>query len=314
MGKNLTLDVNNVSKSYQGNQALKNASLKWEDGILGLIGPNGAGKSTLIKLISTLTRPDSGSLKVLGKDVLKEPLEVRRRIGVLFENPVFHPKLTVFSSLCWVGEIRGLSTRFAKQQALELLEYFKLDIKSDSRLGELSAGMKQKYGLMCATIGNPPLIILDEPTSNLDPDSRRLYASYINRLANESECRFLISSHVLGELDHLCTAFAFIFYGEIALFGQRKDLKSKDYLPKYGIMTKNTQKLLHLLVKEGVKIDSINEKQITIKAERFHELLELVVRVQKEGFTDELEIVKVESETEAIYQKLGSLYRERKGV
>lgn len=310
MGKKLVFDIEKVFKSYQENQVLKNISLKWEEGILGLIGPNGTGKSTLIKIISTLLRPDSGYIKILGKDVLKEPLEVRKRIGVLFENPVFHPNLKVLSSLCWLGEIRNLSKKIAKHQAHELLEYFELNPASDYRLRELSAGMRQKYGLICATIGNPPLIILDEPTSNLDPDSRRLYTSYVSRLAQEHKCNFLISSHVLEELNRLCNGFVFLFGGVLTEFGKREDLLSKLSSQQHIIITKNPHKLYPLLIDERLQIKSVNDTKITVKEESFQKLMDILLRLQKQGFVEEFKI-KTDSEIETLYQKLSSQFRKR---
>ncbi|MFX0123748.1 MAG: ABC transporter ATP-binding protein, partial [Candidatus Hodarchaeota archaeon] len=222
-----TIDLLGISKKYQDKIALKNVTIKWEKGVLGLIGPNGAGKSTLIKILCTVLRPDKGHARIFGKDVVSESLEVRRRIGVLFENPVFHPNLKVISSLCWVGELRGFSHEIVKRHVFELLEYFELEKMFNHNIKELSAGMRQKYGLIFATLGTPPLIILDEPTSNLDPDSRQLYKKYVNRLVKENNCSFLISSHVLGELDSLCNGFVFLFKGVVTESGKREDLKLK---------------------------------------------------------------------------------------
>ena len=193
-------EVEGLTKRFNQTLALKCVNLKWNKGILGLIGSNGAGKSTLIKILSTLIRPTKGRAVIFGKDVLKEPLEVKRRIGVLHENPVYHPNLRVMSSLIWVAELRGYSRTFAQRSIQELLEYFDLISAKNNQIKELSAGMKQKYGLIQATVGAPPFIILDEPTSNLDPDTRQKYEAYVTQLSKEQQCSFLISSHVLGEL------------------------------------------------------------------------------------------------------------------
>jgi len=298
-----------VEKSYRNIIALKDFTIRWEKGILGLIGPNGAGKSTFIKILCTLLRPDSGYIRIFGEDTVKNSFEVRKRIGVLFENPVFHPNLEIFSSLCWIGELRGLSSQIAKRQVHELLEYFEIKKALKYKIKELSAGMRQKYGLILATLGTPSLIILDEPTSNLDPDTRHLFRKYINRLGKEHDCNFLISSHVLGELNTLCDGFVFLFNGKVVESGTREDLKLKISTQRFSIISKHTQKLISILSSKGIEIESIEKNKLIIKVENLNKLLELDSHIKQSEFSEEFEILQLESGVEALYHQLSDQYK-----
>ncbi len=301
---NYAIFLEGVSRIYNGVLALNNISFKWIEGILGLVGPNGAGKTTLIKILSTLLRPTSGQVRIFNKDVVKESLEVRKKIGILHENPVFHPFMQVFPSLCWVGELRGLPNRVSKNKALELLEYFSLLNAKNMQIRKLSAGMRQKFGLIQAIIGTPPLIILDEPTSNLDPDARRLYESYVKKLANEDGCSFLISSHVLGELDRLCDGFVFLFNGKISKMGKKEELITQISLLTFRIRTPTPSKLLPILMENGYIIESVLRKEIIVKSSKKKTVTELPIILKELKFSDEIVITPIETEIETLYHQL----------
>lgn len=303
------IDLQNISKHYNGVWALKNLSFKWKDGILGLVGPNGAGKSTLIKILCTLLRPNNGSGYIYGRNLVKESLQVRQKIGVLHENPIFHPTFQVFPSLSWVGQIRGLTQNRAEKKAIELLKYFDLDYTQDFKFRELSAGMRQKYGLIQATIGNPPFIILDEPTSNMDPGARRKYEDYIQELRNEHMCSFLISSHVLGELDRLCDSFAFIFNGELVKRGTREELKLNVKEKRFRLIHTNPQKILPYFINEHWVIESITNSEIIIKGPNQEEIQRISERMDDENISEKLSIIPLESDTESIYRQLSEQYK-----
>ena len=308
---NWSIDLFGISKKYKDKIALKNVTIKWEKGVLGLIGPNGAGKTTLVKILTTILKPDSGHAKIFGIDVLRHSFEARRRIGVLYENPVFQPNLKVLPSLCWVGELRGLSPEIVKQQVLELLEYFELENTISYDIKELSAGMRQKYGLIFATLGTPPLIILDEPTSNLDPDARHLYKKYINRLVRENDCNFLISSHVLGELDSLCNGFAFLFEGEVVESGKREELKLKTPFQRFKLITSNLQSLIPIITKEEIMIESEEQTEIIVRVKTYNELMKLDSHIKQLGFSEGFQIIPLESGVEALYRQLSNQHKKR---
>ncbi len=311
MAKPPALEITNISKSFKGKIVLRDVNILWEEGILGLIGPNGAGKSTLIKIISTLIRSNKGSIRIFGKNVTKESLQVRKKIGVLHENPVFHPNLRVLSSLTWIGELRGLTSTEANRHTLELLNYFRLDSAINLRIKELSAGMKQKYGLIQATIGTPPLIILDEPTSNLDPDSRNKYESYIRRLKKENNCDFLISSHVLDELDRICDGFVFLFQGAVVESGKRNNKLKKPSSLRFRILCDNPSDIMQIIIEKGLIIESVEEKSILVLTKDLNELLDIYPVLKNTVSEKEIEIVQLESKISTLYRELSNKMQRR---
>ncbi|MFX1517474.1 MAG: ABC transporter ATP-binding protein [Promethearchaeota archaeon] len=311
MGATYALTAEGLSKTYNGMFALKDVNFTWAKGILGLIGPNGAGKSTLIKIISTLIRPKTGSATVFGKDVLKESFEVRQRIGVLHENPYFHPNLRVLSSLIWVGELRGLSSARVNQTVCDLLEFFDLASVKRSHLKELSAGMRQKYGLIHATIGFPPLIILDEPTSNLDPEARRKYETYVTKLSKEHQCSFLISSHVLGELNRICDGYIFLFNGEITEAGKRDELILKSSSQRFRLVTQFSQQLVPLLVDFDIEVEQIGEGEIIVVAKNYKELLHIKSQIPDPSLSSTMEIYALETEIDSLFRELHDKHKVR---
>lgn len=312
MVQNCALEVKGLSKSFNKTLALQNVNFMWNKGILGLIGPNGAGKSTLIKILSTLIRPTKGFATIFGKNILKDPLEVKRRIGVLHENPFYHPNLRVLSSLKWVGELRGLSATQAEKRIYELLKYFDLYSAKDKQLKELSAGMRQKYGIIHATIGTPPFIIFDEPTSNLDPDARQQYENYVTELAKEHNCSFLISSHVLGELNRICEGFVFLFNGNVVETGARSELILKPSNQRFRISTKLIQDTTPILKEFGLIIEEIKEEEIIVAAQNYKELIRIKSQIPDRTISENFEIFPLETEIDALYRELSKQHQPEK--
>ena len=313
MVKNPALEVEGLSKRFNQTLALKNVNLNWNKGILGLIGPNGAGKSTLIKILSTLIRPTTGRAVIFGKDSLKEPLEVKRRIGVLHENPAYHPNLRVMSSLIWVAELRGYSKTLAQRSIHELLDYFDLLPAKNKLMRELSAGMKQKYGIIQATVGTPPFIILDEPTSNLDPDSRQKYEAYVTQLSKEKQCSFLISSHVLGELNRICEGFVFLFNGTVVEAGTRNDLIVKPSSQRFRISTLHPKQTLQFLAKQDIMVEQVREEEIIVVAKNYKELSEIKLLIPDKNISQKMEIFPLETEIDSLYRELSKKYQVKEG-
>ena len=313
MVENSVLEVKGLSKRFNQTLALNNVNLNWNKGILGLIGPNGAGKSTLIKILSTLIRPTKGRAVIFGKDSLKEPLEVKRRIGVLHENPAYHPNLRVMSSLIWVAELRGYSRTFAQRSIHDLLDYFDLLSAKNKPIKELSAGMKQKYGIIQATVGTPPFIILDEPTSNLDPDSRQKYEAYVTQLSKEKHCSFLISSHVLGELNRICEGFVFLFNGTVVETGTRNDLIVKPSSQRFRISTLHPKQTVQFLAKQDIIVEQVKEEEIIVIAKNYKELTEIKSQIPDKNISQKMEIFPLETEIDSLYRELSKKYQVKEG-
>jgi ABC-2 type transport system ATP-binding protein len=214
-----TIEVSGLKKRFRRVQALDGVDLLVEPSIFGLIGPNGAGKTTLLRILLGLSRPNSGEARVLGLDVRTQSIEIRRRIGVLHEKPLFMPAVTTLEYLQGVKRIYR-----SDRDPRDLLALVGLDDVYDRKIGELSAGMNQRLGIAQALIGNPELVFLDEPTSNLDVTGRDDVIRLIIDLNADSGISFFIASHILSELEKACHSAAFIREGKIIERGNVRDI------------------------------------------------------------------------------------------
>lgn len=199
--------------------ALTDVSFRASDGeITGLLGPNGAGKSTSLRILAGLIRPDSGSARVDGHDVLKDPLSVRRSLGYLPHNAGLYPRLTSRENLMYYGRLCGLSGPEAKARAETLMDLLDMGDFADRRTDGFSQGQRTKVALGRALIHRPRTLILDEPTNGLDVMATRNLRAILRRLRDEGHC-VLISSHVMQEVARLCDQVAIISDGRVAMTG-----------------------------------------------------------------------------------------------
>jgi len=196
-------EFENLVKTFNTTHALSGLSFRIYKGINGLIGPNGAGKTTTIKLSLGLIKADAGKAEVFGFDCWKESLAIRRKIGVLYEKVAYYDHLTGLEHLKLIAKLKGAQNPVAESK--EVLKLVELDEEAHSRkIKGYSAGMRQRLGLAHALLGKPELVILDEPTANLDPLGRARVIEIINKLKKEEGFSFLISSHILPELERVC--------------------------------------------------------------------------------------------------------------
>jgi ABC-2 type transport system ATP-binding protein len=213
----MTLRIDNVSKTYpNGVQALKNVSLTIPVGMYGLLGPNGAGKSTLMRMIATLQEPDSGAIRLDGTDVLREKNTVRRTLGYLPQEFGLYPRTTAEALLDHFALLKGIVESRGRNAVVEaLLRQTNLWDVRKQKLGGYSGGMKQRFGVAVALIGNPRLIIVDEPTAGLDPAERVRFLNLLSALGEHSVV--LLSTHIVEDVSELCTRMAIIDQGQILL-------------------------------------------------------------------------------------------------
>ena len=207
-----TISIDNVTKVYRSVSisgvrpilrrvnALVSISGIFREGILGLVGPNGAGKSTMIQIMAGVLRPTTGSITIFGLDSWKSTREVKKRVSFLSEDPEF-PPLSGIRFLRYVGELRGLEKQLAERRAAEFLELLNLSDSANRSIRSYSAGMKRRIGIATAFVGDPEFIVLDEPTKALDPQGRDLLMKLITETHKEKGTNFLISSHILSDLD-----------------------------------------------------------------------------------------------------------------
>jgi len=217
------IQVDNLTKTYGPVEAIRDVSFGVEKGqIVGFLGPNGAGKSTTMRILSCFMPASSGSAKVAGYDVFSQSLEVRRRIGYLPENAPLYPDLSVSSYLDFVAEIKGVGRAARRGRVADVMERCFVTDMQNRLIGKLSKGYRQRVGLAQALLGDPEVLILDEPTIGLDPRQIAEIRSLIRSLAGQHTV--ILSTHILPEVSMVCDGVVIINQGRIVAQGTESDL------------------------------------------------------------------------------------------
>lgn len=213
--QHFSLSIRNVSKTYaNGVQALNNVNLTIPNGMYGLLGPNGAGKSTLMRILATLQEPDQGRIQLGEIDVLKQKDVVRQTLGYLPQEFGLYPKAKAEDLLDYFAVLKGITSRASRKEMVEvLLKQTNLWDKRRQKLGGFSGGMKQRFGVAVALLGNPKLMIVDEPTAGLDPAERVRFLNLLSELGENSVV--ILSTHIVEDVSELCTRMAIINKGQI---------------------------------------------------------------------------------------------------
>ena len=217
------LAIRDLSKTYaNGVQALKHVSLDIPVGMFGLLGPNGAGKSSLMRTIATLQDPDSGSIALNGQDLLADKPATRRLLGYLPQEFGVYPRVSAEKMLDHFAVLKGLVVRSERRTVVEsLLRQVNLWDVRKQKLGTFSGGMRQRFGIAQALLGDPKLIIVDEPTAGLDPEERN---RFLNLLAEIGEkVVVILSTHIVEDVTDLCPRMAIIAQGQVLLSGEPND-------------------------------------------------------------------------------------------
>lgn len=216
----MKLVINNLSKTYaNGVFALKGISLTLSNGLFGLLGPNGAGKSSLMRTLATLQEADSGSVFLDHLDVLKNKTEVRQLLGYLPQDFGVYPTLTAGRLLDHIAQLKGVSNSGERKDLVDaLLAQVNLLHDRKKQLGTFSGGMKQRFGIAQALIGEPRLIIVDEPTAGLDPTERNRFYNMLSSLGEERIV--ILSTHIVEDISTLCSNFAIINQGQVCYVGE----------------------------------------------------------------------------------------------
>ena len=224
----LAIEAKDLRKTYPPDvRALDGVSLSVEAGtIFGLLGPNGAGKSTTVRILTTLSRPDSGSARVAGLDVLAEPLRVRHAIGVVAQKHGIDPEATGRENLVLQGEFYGITGRELKRRVEEQLDRCGLADAADRQTKTYSGGMQRRLDVAMGLLHRPQVLFLDEPTTGLDPEARAEMWQEIERLAREELMTILLTTHYLEEADRLASQLAIVDRGRIVAEGTPSELKS----------------------------------------------------------------------------------------
>tara|TARA_A100001234_G_scaffold31953_1_gene24729 strand:+ start:14935 stop:15810 length:876 start_codon:yes stop_codon:yes gene_type:complete len=223
----MKLNIDNISKTYpNGVQALKNISMEIGNGIFGLLGPNGAGKSTLMRTIAALQEADSGTIMLGDVDVAKDKQRLREMLGYLPQEFGVYPKVSAIDLLDHMAVMKGITdAKKRKEQVESLLYQVNLWESKDQKLGTFSGGMKQRFGIAQALLGDPKLIIVDEPTAGLDPMQRNRFHNLLSEIGENVVV--ILSTHIVDDVSDLCNDMAIILNGELKLVGKPLELIKK---------------------------------------------------------------------------------------
>jgi ABC-2 type transport system ATP-binding protein len=254
------VELSGVSLWYGPLQALRDINLILPPGRVGLLGPNGAGKSSLLKILLGLLSPTSGEGKVLGRNLKSSGVELRRLVGFMPEQDSLVPGLRGAEYVALAGELYGMPRREAQRRAHEILTSLELEDARYRRLEEYSTGMKQRVKLAQALVHDPPLLLLDEPTSGLDPAGRDAMLRLLFSLGRDHGKSFLLSTHLLGDVERICDRVVILHHGRILLEGTVASLRSHRQ-DRYCLQIEgNPQGFLRELALEGVQVLQDNGK------------------------------------------------------
>jgi len=220
------ITVSDLTKRYARHTAVDNISFNVEKGqIVGFLGPNGAGKTTTMRILTCFLPPTSGTAQVAGFDVLEQPLEVKRRIGYLPENPPLYPEMSTTEYLNFVGSLKGLSGAELRQRVDYVSDRCAIADVKNKLLGKLSKGYRQRVGLAQAIIHNPDVLILDEPTAGLDPKQINETRDLIKGLAGDHT--IVLSTHILPEVEQICQQVIIINKGKLVATDSVNNLQNR---------------------------------------------------------------------------------------
>lgn len=221
----MKIQIRGLNKIYpNGNHALKDINLEFGTGMFGLLGPNGAGKSSLMRILVTLMKPTSGIVLADGEDIQKHRKELRSVLGYLPQDFRFFTALRTWEFLDYAGSLAGLKNRKARLAEVDrLLDQVGLLEVRDRSANKLSGGMKRRLGIAQALIGNPRIIIVDEPTTGLDPDERIKFRNVLSQLS-QHDVTIILSTHIVGDISSTCQAMALLNKGEVVYFGSPENL------------------------------------------------------------------------------------------
>ncbi len=218
--------IDNLSKNFRTVTALDNVSLEIKEGdIYGLLGPNGAGKSTMINIISGLLNFNKGNIEILGKDIKNNMREIKKNIGVVPQDIALYKELTAYENIKFFTSLYGFKGDELKNRVEKALEFVGLKDKAKGHPNEFSGGMKRRLNIACAISHTPKLIIMDEPTVGIDPQSRNHILQSVKKL-NEMGSTIIYTSHYMEEVEEICTNIGIIDHGKLVAEGTKEELKA----------------------------------------------------------------------------------------
>jgi ABC-2 type transport system ATP-binding protein len=299
------IETYDLSKHFGDFKAVDGVTLTVKPGqILALLGQNGAGKTTTVRMLTALLNPTRGWAKINGYDVVKQGANVRATVGVLTEQHGLYVRMTGQEYLDFFGQVYRLDAATRKSRIDYLLAYFGLSEAANQRVGEYSKGMRQKLALARALMHEPSVLLLDEPTSAMDPESARLVRDEISRLKS-SQRSIIICTHNLAEAESLADIIAIIYRGRILLSGSLDDLKSQILGPvEYEARLAHPWRLDGLILPEGVAISGTNGGSLRFLVERPRDINPTLLRQLIEAHAPIVSLQEVPRSLEQVYLKV----------
>lgn len=266
------IEIRDLVKKYGNNIAVDNINLSIDEGeIYGLLGPNGAGKSTTINMLCSLLKPNSGSLKIFGVDVQEHNMDVKKKIGLVPQNVAIYKDFTAYENVKFFGELYGLRGNKLKESVNKALEFVGLLDVAKDQAKSFSGGMVRRLNIACAIVHEPKLIIMDEPTVGIDPQSRNHILNAVKTL-NKNGTTIIYTTHYMEEAENLCSKIGIIDKGKIIVEGSTDELKSMV----------SDKKTLQIRVDDVYKLEIENIKKIKGVSEIIIDQNCLTINTQKE--------------------------------
>jgi len=273
MSSKVIVESSRLTHFYGDRRALKDVSFQVEEAeIFGLLGPNGGGKTTLFRILSTLLRPTSGTATLFGADVVKNPQEVRRRIGVVFQSQSLDGKLTCAENLRHQGHLYGMRGGRLRQRIDSVLGRFGLADRQNDLVETLSGGQRRRVELAKGLLHQPGLLLLDEPTTGLDPGVRREFWDYLDVLRARDGATILLTTHLLEEAEK-CDRLAILHRGELVVSGSPDSLKSGVGAEVILVESREPEKLRELIRKKFAMDASVFGQKVRFEHPSGHQFI-----------------------------------------
>ena len=279
----MIIEVKDLHFSYGPIMAIDGVSLSLDEGAVGLLGPNGAGKSTLLRVLLGFLRPQRGEGRVFGRDIRFEQRLIRRQVGYMPEDDCLIPGMDAVSFTSFFGELSGMPRQEAMKRAHDVLFYVGLGESRYRLLETYSAGMKQRLKLAQAIVHDPRLLFLDEPTSNLDPQGRREVLDLILDISSKKDISVLICSHILSDIEAVCSDVVILNKGRLAAHGKIGELRRLDFR-LYELKVKgDEQRLIERIGRLGWPVEATEEGLLKVYVPPEGEILNIFRAADEAG-------------------------------
>jgi len=281
------IEVKNISKRFNDKLVLDNISYEVKEGeIFGFIGPNGAGKSTLINIMTSLLTPDNGTIEICGYDILTEPIKAKECMGYVPQELALMEELNAYDNLEFFGALYGLKGKLLKERIAEALKVTGLEETRKQKVKKFSGGMKRRLNIAVSILHHPKVLILDEPTVGVDPQSRNHIFSFIKNICKEWGTTVIYTSHYMEEIEELCKRVFIIDLGKEVSYGDREEIKASVFSNnKVIIETQDISGETIMKLKDVEGIDKVSDKDnvLTLTIDSKFKLASVLSLLEKES-------------------------------